>query len=802
MAEVGSAFVTVVPSAKGFGSKLQSQVGGEVDGAGKGIGSKFGTAIKLGATAALGGAVLAAGFLKGALSEARDAQKVGALTNAVIKSTGGIANVTAKDVDKLSTSISLKTGIDDEAIAAGQNMLLTFGNVRNEVGKGNDIFRQATITASDMAAAFGGDAVSNSKLLGKALNDPTAGVSALTRVGVSFTAQQKEQIKTLQLSGNVLGAQKVILGEVSKQTAGAAESQATAGDKLRTAFGNLQESVGTALLPLFDRLLNGLSGFAIFLTNDIGPGLAALNGFLQPVIVRVREFFGALSGGGGFSAIGASIMGFVNTLRANFVPVLQQAAATFTGLILPAVKSLGQYLAAALFPIFQRVAGIIANQVIPIVAKLAQFFYGTLYPAILQIVRAVASNLKPVFDQLVATFRSSVLPTVQALLVKFEQYRPTIQRVILVAVQVIGKFLEFGAAIAGRVLPVVIRFGGYLISNLVPAIASAIGIGLRIIATFINIGAAFIDGAQKIGKFAAAVQGKIDAAVGFVREVPGKITAVFSGAATLLINAGSQLMSGLAAGIRSRITAAVDEVKAGLSKIKDLLPGSPIKNGPLKGWNGGRPGKALMEMLAAGIASGGKKAATAAVDAATKIRDSVKTKLDQVKSDFASMRDSVATAFTGNLFEGDTAASFVEGLLGTKSQLTNLAAAFKSLTKLGLSPGFLAQLFQSGNAGLILDLAANPAAATQSAALFKDVDLLGQQLGTAVAKENLGPKMDVLASNLEIANTAHQRSVGHLAGIERALDKLAEKTGKAVGDEINAVTKSAGQARPKRLAFP
>jgi hypothetical protein len=94
--------------------------------------------------------------------------------------------------------------VDDEAIQAGENMLLTFTNVRNEVGKGNDIFNQATRTVQDMAAAFGGDATSNSKILGKALNDPIKGVSALTRVGVSFTEQQKDQIKTLVESANIL----------------------------------------------------------------------------------------------------------------------------------------------------------------------------------------------------------------------------------------------------------------------------------------------------------------------------------------------------------------------------------------------------------------------------------------------------------------------------------------------------------------------------------------------------------------------------------------------------------------------
>ena len=54
-----------------------------------------------------------------------------------------------------------------------------------------------------MTAALNQGEVSQSGLeqttmrLGKALNDPIKGISALTRVGVTFTDAQKEQIKTL-----------------------------------------------------------------------------------------------------------------------------------------------------------------------------------------------------------------------------------------------------------------------------------------------------------------------------------------------------------------------------------------------------------------------------------------------------------------------------------------------------------------------------------------------------------------------------------------------------------------------------
>ncbi|HWD47013.1 MAG TPA: hypothetical protein VHM23_25420, partial [Actinomycetota bacterium] len=210
-------------------------------------------------TAGLVGAAFAgvqvAGFLTDAINEAREAAKVTRQTNAVIKATGGVANVSAKDVDRLAESLSNKVGVDDEIIAAGQNMLLTFKGVRDQAGKSNDVFTQATKIALDMAAATNQGVVTQGNLekanirLGKALNDPIAGISALTRVGVTFTTAQKEQIRTLVESGKTMDAQKIILKELGTEFGGAAKAASDPWQRLGVMFGNVKEDIGTLLLP-------------------------------------------------------------------------------------------------------------------------------------------------------------------------------------------------------------------------------------------------------------------------------------------------------------------------------------------------------------------------------------------------------------------------------------------------------------------------------------------------------------------------------------------------------------------------
>jgi hypothetical protein len=210
--------------------------------------------------------------------ELRQGAKVTAQTNAVLKSTGGIANVSAKGVDTLANSILKKSGIDDEAVKSGENMLLTFTKVRNETGRGNDIFNQATKAVADMATAMNNGAVPSGQkmaqtsiLIGKALNDPIKGVTALRRVGVQLTEGQQEQIKALVKNGETMKAQKIILRELNTEFGGSA---AAAGKTLpgqlnilRETFNNLAGSVVQAVIPALQAMVGPMQAVANFFSE-------------------------------------------------------------------------------------------------------------------------------------------------------------------------------------------------------------------------------------------------------------------------------------------------------------------------------------------------------------------------------------------------------------------------------------------------------------------------------------------------------------------------------------------------------
>jgi hypothetical protein len=240
-------------------AKLQGSIGS--------LGRNFAIA---GAAIAGAGAIIA----KNAQSLAR-IERITAQTESVLKSTGTTANGTAKDISNLAGSLENLTATEAETIQKGANLLLTFKNIQNQAGAGNDIFNQTTAAMVDVARAMGTNASTEAIRLGKALNDPIKGISALSRVGIQFTEDQKAQIKALQQSGDLMGAQKIILAELQSQFggSGAAYAKTFSGqlELMGHELGTIGEEATMAVMPA----LQGMVGQLRELIPVIGPQLKA-----------------------------------------------------------------------------------------------------------------------------------------------------------------------------------------------------------------------------------------------------------------------------------------------------------------------------------------------------------------------------------------------------------------------------------------------------------------------------------------------------------------------------------------------
>lgn len=250
---------------------LEKQVKGTGSRAGKGFG-KLGGAAKT-AFAGFAGGMVVGQVANQFMTLAQAGQESVAATKTteqIIKSTGGTALVTAQQVGDLADALSRKTGIDDEQIQSASNLLLTFKNVKNAGAGQAAMFDRATAAALDLSKAGFGSTSSTAKMLGKALNDPLKGLTALGKAGVTFTADQKKQIKALVDKGDTLKAQQLIMAEVESQVGGVAAATASPIEKLQTAIGNLQEKFGAKLLPLIDKMATKLIEFTDWAQKNAG----------------------------------------------------------------------------------------------------------------------------------------------------------------------------------------------------------------------------------------------------------------------------------------------------------------------------------------------------------------------------------------------------------------------------------------------------------------------------------------------------------------------------------------------------
>jgi hypothetical protein len=219
---------------------------------------KFGKIAAVGALAA-GAAFVAVG------KKLFDAAEAASTANARIETIAGSmglfgdqAGAVSGRLVKLAEDQARLTGVSRETIKETSALLLTFKGVASSADEVGGTFDRAQTAALDLAAAGFGSATGNAQALGKALEDPTRGLTALTRSGVTFTAEEKERIRVLQESNRLGEAQAIILDAIEQQVGGTAAATANASDRIRETFGVLTDQIALSLAPTFEKLTDGV----------------------------------------------------------------------------------------------------------------------------------------------------------------------------------------------------------------------------------------------------------------------------------------------------------------------------------------------------------------------------------------------------------------------------------------------------------------------------------------------------------------------------------------------------------------
>lgn len=167
------------------------------------------------AFAVFGGAAAIVGGVQAVMRAVLEQEKAAAKLDATLRATGGAVGLTRDELMGLADQVAKQSLFDDDAIVDGIAVLTTFRNIQGET------FKEATQLAADMATVMNTDLQSALVQVGKALNDPIKGITALQRVGVSFNAEQKQMIEGFAKVNDLASAQRVILQELAAEFGGA-----------------------------------------------------------------------------------------------------------------------------------------------------------------------------------------------------------------------------------------------------------------------------------------------------------------------------------------------------------------------------------------------------------------------------------------------------------------------------------------------------------------------------------------------------------------------------------------------------
>lgn len=316
-----------------------------------GIGKRFeavgGKLTSLGSKMSIGLTAPFAALAVTSVKAANESAAALAQVESALKSMGNASGRTSEQLSDLAGRLQDTSLFDDDDIMAKSTAnLLTFGNVAKET------FDRAQQAIVDYAARTGSDLQPATIMIGKALNSPLKGLTALSKVGVQFTSGQKAMIEGMVKSGNIAGAQGIILTELERQYKGAAQAARDASPTAATeqAWRTFQETVGALAAKVLPPLTAALTG-VLDAFNKLSPET-------QKYIVI---------GAGVVAALGPviTVVGGLVTGVGVLIPVLTGAAGVFATLatvinttVLPAIGSAIVALSPILVPLAAVAVGV------------------------------------------------------------------------------------------------------------------------------------------------------------------------------------------------------------------------------------------------------------------------------------------------------------------------------------------------------------------------------------------------------------------------------------------------------------
>lgn len=295
------------------------------------FGKKLGSIGALAGKALLGIGVAAVAMGVVSVKAYADSENQLAQLNATLKSTKGAAGVTAQAAIDLSKAMQRVTTYSDEQVLSAENLMLTFTSV------GKKVFPDATKAALDMSTALHEDLQSSVIRIGKALQDPILGLTALRKAGVNVNQAFKDHIKTLVEAGKKEEAQKFILQELNTEFGGSAEAA--------------RKTFGGALKGLWNNLNDGEETIGGFIANGLTPLINKFSDFVGKIDFKVAIDRSIQS----IKSLYSSIHDYLAPGIERFIFVAKEAWNWLYGMLEPSFAALAKTLETKVWPQLKRI---------------------------------------------------------------------------------------------------------------------------------------------------------------------------------------------------------------------------------------------------------------------------------------------------------------------------------------------------------------------------------------------------------------------------------------------------------------
>lgn len=436
----------------------------------------------------------------------------------------------------------------------------------------------AKTVGTGLKSTFGGAV---SRLTGRFAPFAAAGKVAFKAVGSAALKVSSGALKGFGAAMNGVGAAIGKIGGIASSlgVTGALFTGLTTGfqtlfsldpSQMTGKFEEWQKSLDNTLTGIQTKLPAMASAFAAALPQMVASITAALPG-IATALMSVGQTLGpALTAvlpqiTQAFSNMFAQLPGFISTYGQPMLEAFGTLFATLAGQIPSLMTSLGQALIAGIQVAFSAIgdnSAAIAGFISGFGASLAsgiQTLGATVVAALPSIGQSIATALPTLIPALMSAITSVITSLAAAL--------PGI------AVAIINQL----PAIIGGLVTGIINGLPMLLSAFISVVGS-------IAANFPSIFMAVVGTIPAIiGSIARPFAGLGGRILGFIRDIPGKITGLFAGAGSWLINSGAALMNGFKDGILGAVENVKSAVKGALQKVRDFFPFSPAKVGPFSG---------------------------------------------------------------------------------------------------------------------------------------------------------------------------------------------------------------------------